>query len=447
MLKKKDLIRYFYEGIKNKNQLKIGVEHEKFILKKDSLKPLTYNEEGGIRDIFLNLIDLGWSPVVEGDKKTIIAVKRGLQFITLEPGGQIELSGQPFENIHQNCTENANYLKELKSLSIKFDFILLGLGVEPSLSLGDFPWMPKERYSIMKKYMPKVGKLGQHMMQRSCTSQVNFDYFSEEDMIKKFRLLLNFEAIGTAIFANSPFDRGKPSKYKSLRSHFWHHTDKDRTGIIPFVFDENFNFETYTQYALSIPMYFVKRRGRYIDMTSFTFNDFLNQNKKFDEHIGEPIMSDWIDHLSTLFPQVRLKQYLEIRSMDACSWDMICSPAAFWTGLLYDEESLNKAFNLMHDWTHEERLFLNLDVPKNGLNTKFRDITVLDIAKKLLEISEEGLKKRGNLSSDQKYDETYYLKNIRKNINKGMSPADYLLDKYDNEWNKSIEPIYKELIF
>ena len=167
-------------------------------------------------------------------------------------------------------------------------------------------------------------------------------------------------------------------------------------------------------------------------MTSFTFNDFLNQNKKFDEQIGEPIMSDWIDHLSTLFPQVRLKQYLEIRSMDACSWDMICSPAAFWTGLLYDEESLNKALNLMHDWTHEERLFLNLDVPKNGLNTKFRDIIILDIAKRLLEISEEGLKKRGNLSSDQTYDETYYLKNIRKNISKGMSPADYLLDKYEN---------------
>ena len=195
MLNKEDLVNYFYKGIKNKNELKIGVEHEKFILDKDSLRPLNYNEDGGIKDIFLDLIELGWQPILEGKNHIIIALRRGLEFITLEPGGQIELSGQPFKNIHQNCTENSNHLRELKSLSSKFNFILLGLGVEPKLSINDFPWMPKERYSIMKEYMPKVGMLGHHMMQRSCTSQVNFDYYSEEDMVKKFKLMLNFESL------------------------------------------------------------------------------------------------------------------------------------------------------------------------------------------------------------------------------------------------------------
>jgi glutamate--cysteine ligase len=447
MLNKEDLVNYFYKGIKNKNELKIGVEHEKFILDKDSLRPLNYNENGGIKDIFLDLIELGWQPILEGKNDIIIALRRGLEFITLEPGGQIELSGQPFKNIHQNCTENSNHLRELKSLSNKFNFILLGLGVEPKLSLNDFPWMPKERYSIMKEYMPKVGMLGHHMMQRSCTSQVNFDYYSEEDMVKKFRLMLNFESLGTAIFANSPFDGGKPSKYKSLRSHFWHHTDKNRTGILPFVFSQNFNFESYVDYALDIPMYFIKRDNKYLDMTNFTFKEFLNgkfiQNKK----IEEPNIKDWTDHLSTLFPQIRLKQYLEIRSMDACSWDVICSPAAFWTGLLYDDESLNAGLDLTNDWTNEERQLLNLQVPEHALNTKFRNMTILDIAKKALNFSEQGLEKRNILSSNKNYNETYYLKNIKENIDQGMSPADYLLQKYNKDWNQSIDQIYKELIF
>ena len=321
------------------------------------------------------------------------------------------------------------------------------MGVEPSVSLEDFPWMPKQRYTIMRKYMKKVGNLGHHMMKRSCTSQVNFDYYSEMDMIKKFRVLLNFESIGTAIFANSPFDKTKPSKYKSLRSHFWQKTDNNRTGITPFVFNNDFNFEVYTEYALNIPMYFIKRNDQYIDMTDLSFNDFLSGKRNKSSQIFEPNNKDWEDHLSTLFPQVRLKKYLEVRSIDACSWDVICSPAAFWTGILYDETSLNKSYELMNDWTNEERLYLNLNVPKFGLNTKFRNKTVLDISIKLLEISNQGLKNRNILSSNKKYDETYYLKNIKENLKNGKSPADYLLDKYYNNWNKSVKPIYKELIF
>ena len=447
MISKADLIDYFYDGIKSKDKLKIGVEHEKFILNAKTHKPLTYFGEGGIKDIFLNLVDLGWLPIYEGNTNNIIALKRGFEFITLEPGGQIELSGQPFNNIHQNCTENANHLKELKSLSNKFNFILLGLGVEPLLSLDDFPWMPKDRYSIMRKYMPKVGSLGHHMMKRSCTSQVNFDYSSEKDMINKFRFLLNFESIGTAIFANSPFDRGKVSNYKSLRSHFWHHTDNDRSGLLPFVFSDYFNFESYAEYALNIPMYFIKRNNDYIDSTNLTFNDFLNGKSPRNNKIYEPTIEDWIDHLSTLFPQVRLKQYLEIRSMDACSWDVICSPAAFWTGILYNEDSLSDGLAYMSDWTDEERLLLNLEVPKSGLNTKFRNIKIIDKAKKLINISEKKKKKRNILSSNKNYNETYYLKNIKKNIEKGMSPADILLDNYYTKWNQSVDRIYDDMIF
>ena len=447
MISKKDLVNYFFEGIKPAHQMKIGVEHEKFILDRISLKPLSYEQKGGIKDIFSNLIELGWSPITEGKQKTVIALKRNSEYITLEPGGQIELSGKQFQTIHQTCIETSNHLNELKNLSQKYNFILLGMGVEPNLKLDDFPWMPKERYSIMKQYMKKVDTLGHHMMQRSCTSQVNFDYNSEMDMIKKFRVLLNFESVGTAIFANSPFDKGKPSQYKSLRSHFWHHTDKDRTGLTPFVFNKNFNFEIYVDYALTVPMYFIKRGDEYIDMTGITFKDFLEKNIDKDGKKYDPTYVDWVDHLTTLFPQVRLKQYLEVRSMDACSWKEVCSPAAFWTGILYDEQSLNESYELTQNWTQEDRNLVNKNVPEHGLQTKVKNCTLLDFAKTLIKISEEGLKRRNNLSFSGKYDETYYLQSIKENINKGISPADFLLQKYNGIWNKSINSLYRELIF
>ena len=271
--------------------------------------------------------------------------------------------------------------------------------MEPSLSLDDFPWMPKQRYSIMKKYMPKVGTLGHHMMKRTCTNQVNLDYHSEEDMIAKYRLMLNLEGIATAIFANSPFDQKEVSKYKSLRSHFWHHTDKDRTGLLPFVFDKDFNFEKYAEYALDVPMYFVIRNHKYIDMTDYTFRDFMKNNISKDLNI-EPTIEDWINHLSTLFPQVRLKQFLEIRSMDACSWDLICSQPAFWIGILYNDEAINKTNEIVEGWTQNDRNLINSLVPKEGLQTKFKNGILLDIAQKLFEISKSGLEKRGILKGD-----------------------------------------------
>ena len=447
MLNKQDLINYFFEGIKPKNNMKIGVEHEKFILSKNTHKPISYEEKNGIKNIFLKMTQNGWTPIYEGDHKKIIALKKNSELITLEPGGQIELSGAPLNNIHQTCSETTNHLIELKKLSNDFEFILLGLGVEPNLSLDQFPWIPKDRYSIMKNYMQKVGKLGHHMMKRSCTSQVNFDYFSEQDMIKKYRLLLNFESVGTAIFANSPFDQGKPSKYKSLRSHFWHYTDDSRTGIVPFVFEDNFNFETYTDYALNVPMYFIRRNNKYIDMTGLTFDDFLKGKKnKFNKNY-EPKYNDWTDHLTTLFPQIRLKQYLEIRSMDACSWNEICAPAAFWTGILYDEISFEETYELIKEWSHEERLYFNKNVAIDALNASYKDKNLLDISKKLLSISHNGLERRNNLSTNKEYNETFYLKEIDENLKQGISPADNLLKKYNIDWNKSLDKIYEEFIF
>ena len=258
MLNKQNLIKYFENGIKSNANLKIGTEHEKFILNKDTFLPLKYDEENGINNIFLSLIDLGWKPIIEGKEETIIGLKQNQQNISLEPAGQFELSGQPLRNIHETCSEITTHLNQMKELSKKHNFILLGLGVEPKSNLDNFHWMPKKRYNIMKNYMPKVGNNGLDMMQRTCSTQINFDFISEKDMIKKFRVLLSLESLGTAIFANSPFSKNKLTDFKSLRSLYWINTDNQRTGITPFVFNENFNFETYVDYALDVPMYFLK---------------------------------------------------------------------------------------------------------------------------------------------------------------------------------------------
>ena len=446
MLKKDDLVDYFIKGIKNKDDLKIGVEHEKFVLNSKNLNQLSYDEPNGIKDILQKFIKNGWKPKYDDKNNTVIAIERFGENITLEPGGQVELSGAQLKNIHQTCTETSRHLKELKEIGKEFNFILLGLGVEPSLSLDDFPWMPKQRYGIMKNYMPKVGTLGHHMMKRTCTNQLNLDFHSEEDMISKFRIMLNLEGIATAMFANSPFDRGKISKYKSLRSHFWHHTDKDRTGLLPFVFKKDFNFEKYVEYALDVPMYFIIRNHKYIDMTKYTFRDFIKNNISNNLNT-EPIIEDWINHISTLFPQVRLKQFLEIRSMDACSWDLICSQPAFWIGLLYNKQSMNKVNEMTQEWTQDDRDYINRVVPKYGLQTKFKDGIILDVAQKLFDISKDGLEKRNILAKHEKYNETFYLKDLEKNLTSGLSPADLLISKYNGEWKQNIKNIYKENIF
>ena len=445
MIKKDDLTEYFFRGIKSKTNLKIGVEHEKFILNKNTLKPLSYEGQNGIKEILEKLTTIGWRPLYDDNKKTIIALKRGKEAITLEPGGQIELSGAPLDNIHETCEETTNHLKELKKIGNELNFILLGMGVEPNLSLDDIPWMPKQRYGIMKKYMTKVGTLGHHMMKRTCTNQVNIDYSSEVDMIEKLRLMFNLESIATAMFANSPFDQGKISKYKSLRSHFWHHTDPDRTGLLPFVFEKGFSFEKYTDYALSVPMYFINRNHNYIDMTKYTFKEYLDENSNNQD--DAILLKDWEDHLTTLFPQVRLKQYIEIRSMDACSWDLICSQPAFWIGILYDDEIMDNVKEITESWTQEDREYLNKTVPQEGLQSTFKEKKLISFAQDFFELSKKGLKKRNRLSKNGEFDESIHMKDLEKNLENGCSPADCLINKYKLNWDKSVMPIYEEMIF
>ena len=445
MIKKDDLTEYFFRGIKSKNNLKIGVEHEKFILNTNTLKPLSYEEHNGIKEILEKLTTIGWIPLYDDNKQTIIALKRGKEAITLEPGGQIELSGAPLDNIHETCEETTNHLKELTKIGNELNFILLGMGVEPNLSLDDIPWMPKQRYGIMKKYMTKVGTLGHHMMKRTCTNQVNIDYSSEVDMIEKLRLMFNLESIATAMFANSPFDQGKISKYKSLRSHFWHHTDPDRTGLLPFVFEKGFSFEKYTDYALSVPMYFINRNHNYIDMTKYTFKEYLDENSNNQD--DAILLKDWEDHLTTLFPQVRLKQYIEIRSMDACSWDLICSQPAFWIGILYDDEIMDNVKEITESWTQEDREYLNKTVPQEGLQSTFKEKKLISFAQDFFELSKKGLKKRNRLSKNGEFDESIHMKDLEKNLENGCSPADCLINKYKLNWDKSVMPIYEEMIF
>ena len=445
MINKNDLNDYFFSGIKNKKNLKIGVEHEKFVLDKESFLPRSYDENNGIRDILVKLSSAGWTPNYDDNQKTIIALSRDRESITLEPGGQMELSGAPLDNIHETCEETTNHLKELKKLGEEFNFILLGMGVEPNLMLDDFPWMPKQRYKIMKEYMKRVGTLGQHMMKRTCTNQVNIDYSSEEDMVNKLRLMLNLEAIATAIFSNSPFDQGSVSQYKSLRSHYWHHTDPDRTGLLPFVFEKNFNFERYTDYALNVPMYFVKRDNKYKDMTNYTFKDYFEGKCTDIKH--EVTLKDWEDHLTTLFPQARLKKYIEIRSMDACNWDLICSQPAFWIGILYDDEISDKVKEITEGWTNEDRYFLNQRVPEEGLQTKFKQKNLIYFAQEFYELSKKGLKNRNRLSKNGEFDESIHMKELENNLEKGYSPADCLINKFNTSWKQSIKPIYQDLIF
>ena len=445
MISKNELIEYFFQGIKSKDNLRIGVEHEKFVLNKTSYKPVSYSEENGIKDILHHLLKFKWEPIFDDNGITLIALNKGRESITLEPGGQLELSGAPLDTIHETCEETTNHLRDLKQLGEKLNFIMLGMGVEPNLTLEDFPWIPKQRYIIMKKYMQQVGSLGHHMMKRTCTNQVNIDYYSEEDMIDKFRLMLNLEAFATSIFANSPFDQGKISKFKSLRSHFWHDTDPARCGLLPFVFEKDFNFEKYTNYALNVPMYFIIRDHKYIDMTGYTFQNYLDG--KFKGLKTEVTLKDWEDHLTTLFPQVRLKKYLEIRSMDSCNWDLICSQPAFWIGNLYVDEVKNKINEIVESWTNEDRQYLNNSVPIFGLQTNFKKRKVLDFAQEFFELSKQGLQKRNKLSKNGEFDESIHMRGLEQNLAKGWSPADSLIHNYNKSWNKSTKPIYSELIF
>jgi glutamate--cysteine ligase len=439
-----DLLSAFSSGEKPAEQWRIGTEHEKFVYRCADHRAPSYDEPGGIRDLLMGLTEFGWEPVIEGGN--VIALKGADGAVSLEPAGQFELSGAPLENLHQSCAEAARHLNQCKEIGDSLGLGFLGLGMWPDKARADLPVMPKGRYAIMLNYMPKVGSLGLDMMLRTCTIQVNLDYSSESDMVKKFRVGLALQPVATALFANSPFTDGKPNGFKSFRSHIWEDTDPDRTGMLPFVFEDGFGYERYCDYMLQVPMYFVYRDGKYIDVAGRSFRDFLDG--KLPELPGEkPRVTDWIDHLSTAFPEVRLKSFLEMRGADGGRWGRICGLPALWVGLLYDSQALDAAWDLVKSWTIEQREKLRHDVPRLALDAVTPDgESMRDFAGRVLDIAAGGLTRRARLNSAGD-NEGGFLDPLRDVVLSGMTPADRLLDKYKNEWDGDLSRIYEEFSF
>ncbi|HUC62142.1 MAG TPA: glutamate--cysteine ligase [Alphaproteobacteria bacterium] len=441
---KAQLVEYLAAGCKPKFSWRIGVEHEKFAFHRASLKPLAYDEPGGIRDLLKAFVArFGWEPVEEGGN--LIALAKGNCAITLEPGGQLELSGAPLKTVHETCAEVGRHLYEAKAIGDDLGYGLLGMGFHPSATRAEIPWMPKGRYRIMREYMPKKGGLGLDMMLRTSTVQVNLDFASEADMVKKFRASLALQPVAIALFANSPFTEGRPNGYLSYRSHVWTDVDPDRSGILPFVFEPGMGFERYTDYLLGVPMYFVYRDGKYIDASGQSFRDFLAG--KLPALPGErPRIGDWIDHMTTAFPEVRLKRVLEMRGADGGPWRILCALPALWVGLLYDQVALDAASDIVKDWTREEHDYLRREVPKRALKTPFRKRDLQALALEVLEIATEGLRRRAR---DMGFgsDETAYLDVLWEIARAGRAPAEDLLDAFRTRWKESVEPAFDELAY
>ena len=441
---KAQLIGHIAAGEKPKDQWRIGTEHEKFGFALKDHAPLPYEGQGpSVRKLLEGLTRFGWQAIEENGKP--VALKREGGSITLEPGGQFELSGAPLENLHETCREVNTHLREVREVADDVGAGFLGLGFSPKWSLEETPMMPKDRYNIMKAYMPKVGTLVHQMMFRSCTVQTNLDFASEADMVKKMRVSLALQPIATALFANSPFADGKPNGYLSYRAHVWTDTDNNRTGMLHFAFDEGFGYEQYVDWALDAPMYFVKRNSVFQDATGLSFRDFLKGELPLLP--GElPVLSDWEDHLSTLFPEVRLKTFLEQRGADGGPWNRLCALPAFWVGLLYDQTALDAAWDLVKDWTAEERDAMRAGAAKTALKTPFRNTTLQEIAQQALAISRSGLKARQRLNAHGE-NEALFLDDLDEIAKTGISPAERLLERYHGAWNESVEPIFEEAAY
>jgi glutamate--cysteine ligase len=448
---KRELVEWIAAGCKPRSAWRIGTEHEKFVFHTDTLGPVPYDGPRGIRALMQALIDrYGWQPILEGDN--IIALKRpagestGITGnISLEPGGQFELSGAPLEDLHQTAAETEKHLDEVRDIGEDLGIGFVGVGFSPKWTLAETPHMPKQRYAVMTRYMPQVGRHGRDMMYRTATVQVNLDFADEADMVRKLRVSLALQPIATALFASSPFTEGKPNGFKSMRSEVWRDTDPNRTGLLPFVFEQGMSFERYADYALDVPMYFVYRDGKYIDVAGASFRDFLGG--KLEALPGErPTLDDWSDHLTTLFPEVRMKRFLEMRGADGGRWGRICALSAFWVGLLYDDTALDAAWDLVKTWSAEERQGLRNAVPKAGLAAKFRDRTVGDIAREAVRISRAGLAARRRINALSQ-DETVYLAPLESICATGNSVADELLARYDGPWKRKIDHIFAEFAF
>ena len=437
------LVDYIAQGEKPATDWRIGTEHEKFGFHLDDLRPPTWEGPRGIGALLEGMTRFGWERVLENGK--LIALLRDNASVTLEPAGQLELSGAPLETVHETCSEVSAHLKEVQTVADEIGLGFLGMGFQPKWRRADMPWMPKGRYKIMRDYMPKVGSLGLDMMARTCTVQVNLDFSSEADMIKKFRVGLALQPIATALFADSPFTEGQPNGYQSYRSQIWTDTDADRTGMLDFVFEDGFGYERYVDYLLDVPMYFSYRDGTYIDLAGKSFRKFLAGDLA-ELPSTKPTLRDWADHMTTAFPEVRLKKFLEMRGADGGRWSRLCALPAFWVGLLYDSTALDAAWDLVKDFDREERHALRDGVPKHALKLPFRSGTVHDLATAAIKIAAQGLQRRARMN-EHGADESIFLDTLVQIVDANQTPAERKLALFHGAWNGDIDCVFREFAY
>lgn len=438
-----ELVAWIEKGVKPKARFRVGTEHEKFGFYREDNSPVPYDGPRGIRALLEGMEGLlGWEPILDGDNIIGLADVTGGGAISLEPGGQFELSGAPLETLHQTAIEAHAHFAQLREIADPLGIGFLGLGMSPKWSRAETPVMPKSRYQIMTRYMPKVGNLGLDMMYRTSTVQANLDFSSEADMVKKLRVSLAWQPVATAIFANSPFTEGRLNGFLSYRSAIWMDTDNDRAGMLPFAFEDGMGFERYVDYALDVPMYFVKRGDTYHDVAGTSFRDLLaGRNPAVP---GErAVLSDWVNHIGTIFPEVRLKRYLEMRGADSGPLSRIVALPALFVGLLYDDGVLDAAFDLVKDWTAEERQRLRAEVPKLGFRAQIGGRTVGELAREMLTLARTGLRRRDRLDMNG-CDETRYLDPIQAIVDDGRTPAEVLIEKYLGPWQGQIDRVFEE---
>ena len=437
------LVHYLSGGCKPKSEWKVGTEHEKFGFFKNTLKPIPYDGTGSVKSVLIGLQDrYGWEPIFEAGN--IIGLTMDGANVSLEPGGQLELSGAPLESIHETCDEVNTHLNQVKNIADELGIGFIGLGAAPTWKHHEMPLMPKGRYRLMTDYMDKVGTMGKIMMYRTCTVQVNLDFESEVDMVKKMRVAIALQPVSTALFSNSPFFEGKLTNCKSWRSRVWRDLDPSRTGTIPFIFEPSFGFERWVDYALDVPMYFVYRDGKYINALGQSFRDFLKG--KLPALPNElPTLNDWADHLTTIFPEARLKKFIEMRGADGGPWRSLCALPALWVGLCYNQSSLDAAWDLVKEWRLETREELRVEAADKGLQAKVGNIKMIELAREVLTIANEGLKARSIPSFNSKFqDETHFLNELKEVVETERTAADKLINLYNANWCGDISKVFDQ---